>query len=79
MQESFLKSIINYVCENGDITSEKLMDEPFSMYLTEGVFADDMPQIAQYVTLLHHAIANDTSYQKMIGDIDRDYDMAAEP
>jgi type I restriction enzyme R subunit len=77
MQESFLKSIINYVCENGDITSEKLMDEPFSMYLTEGVFADDMPQIAQYVTLLHHAIANDTSYQKMIGDIDRDYDMAA--
>ena len=56
LQESFLKTIIGYVCENGDITRENLQDEPFSTYLNEGVFGDHIDKLARYVDELHHAI-----------------------
>jgi type I restriction enzyme R subunit len=61
LQESFLKTIIKYVCENGDITRENLQDEPFITYLTNGVFDDKIDKLADYVDCLHGVISGSSN------------------
>jgi type I restriction enzyme R subunit len=56
LQESFLKSTLKYVCENGDMTKENLLNEPFSTYFTEGVFEENMQEVGEYVDELHKVI-----------------------
>ncbi len=55
-QEEFLKSIISYVCENGDITKEIVVNEdPFASGL-EDFGAEYMMPLAKYVDSIHNAV-----------------------
>ena len=54
-QEEFLSSIITYVCENGDITKEIVVNEaPFDERLT--VFTAFMVPLAKYIDNIHNVI-----------------------
>ena len=54
-QEEFLSSVINYVCEDGDITKEIVVNEaPFDEQLY--VFKAYMIQLAKYVDTMHNII-----------------------
>lgn len=54
-QEEFLGSVISYVCENGDITKEIVVNEaPFDERLH--VFSSYMVQLAKYVDNIHTVI-----------------------
>lgn len=56
-QQEYLKTIINYVNENGDITADVLVNEsPFDSYDWQEVFGDHVGFIPQYVTAIHRAI-----------------------
>jgi len=56
-QEEYLKSIINYVCENGDISRDSLVNEdPFSEYDWFGTFGDNAGAVVKYVTTLHDVV-----------------------
>lgn len=61
-QEEFLSSIISYVCANGDITKETVVNEsPFDEKLE--VFKEYMAPLAKYIDNLHlvaHPIDNPT-------------------
>lgn len=55
-QEEFLKSIISYVCENGDITKEIVVNEdPFASSL-EDFGTEYMMPLAKYVDTIHNAV-----------------------
>lgn len=55
-QEEFLKSILTYVCENGDITKDIVVNEdPFASAL-EGFGGEYMMPLAKYVDLIHNAV-----------------------
>ena len=55
-QEEFLKSILTYVCENGDITKEIVVNEdPFASSL-ESFGIEYMPSLAKYVESIHNAV-----------------------
>ena len=57
LQEEYLKTIITYVCQNGDITKETLINEsPFDDYNLFEVFGENIASIAQYVDALHNSI-----------------------
>ena len=58
MQEEYLKTIITYVCENGDITKETLLDadSPFSEFNWIAVFQTSAMYIGKYVENLHSVI-----------------------
>ena len=58
MQEEYLKSIITYVCENGDITKQTLYDadSPFSEFDWLLVFGPSAMYIGDYVDNLHSVI-----------------------
>lgn len=57
-QEDFLNTIISYVCENGDITKEVVVNEaPFDERLT--VFIPYMLPLAKYVDNLHEVVMPD--------------------
>jgi type I restriction enzyme R subunit len=56
-QEDFLMTIISYVCENGDITSNDLINvEPFSGYDWFGVFGPQAQNVGRFVGYLHNVI-----------------------
>ena len=57
MQEEYLKTIITYVCENGDITKETLYETtPFSEYNWFAVFGPYAMHIADFVDNIHSVI-----------------------
>lgn len=54
-QEEFISDIISYVCENGDITKEIVVnDAPFDEHLQ--VFMPYMQPLAQYIDSLHNVV-----------------------
>ena len=54
-QEEFLMPIISYVCENGDITKEIVVNEdPFSDRLS--IFNNHIPSLAKYIDDIHNVI-----------------------
>ena len=54
-QEEFLMTIISYVCENGDITKDIVVNEaPFDEKLS--VFSTYMLPLAKYIDTLHNVI-----------------------
>lgn len=56
-QQEYLKTIINYVCENGDITTDVLINEsPFDSFDWQTVFDDNVAFIPQYVNVIHNVI-----------------------
>lgn len=56
-QEEYLKSIIDYVCANGDMEKSALINEsPFDAVNILDLFPGKVPQVASFVALLHSAI-----------------------
>ncbi|MBQ3734889.1 MAG: DEAD/DEAH box helicase family protein [Bacteroidales bacterium] len=56
-QEEYLKTIINYVCENGDIEVSTLInDSAFNDYDVVEVWGQDLQSVGQYIEKLHRAI-----------------------
>ena len=59
-QEEFLMTIISYVCENGDITKDIVVNEaPFDEMLS--VFSSYMLPLAKYIDNIHNVIHPDGS------------------
>ena len=57
LQMDYLKDIISYVCENGDIEPQTLMSvSPFSDINIIELFDDKAIHVGKYVNLLHHVI-----------------------
>ena len=55
-QEEYLATIISYVCENGDITVETVVnDDPFADYL-HTIFGEYTVPLAQYINNIHGVI-----------------------
>ncbi len=55
-QEEYLNSILDYVCQNGDLEKRMLMQSPFDEYEVLEIFPGKFPKVAEFVTLLHDAI-----------------------
>lgn len=56
-QQEYLKTIINYVNENGDINTDVLINEsPFDSFDWQSVFGDFVAYIPQYVNVIHNVI-----------------------
>ena len=57
MQEEYLKTIITYVCENGDITAGTLVNvSPFSEFDWYAIFGQHLLSVRDYVNNLHSII-----------------------
>lgn len=57
MQEEYLKTIITYVCSNGDITPATLLTKaPFDAYQWQAVFGPNLICVKQFVDKLHNCI-----------------------
>ena len=57
LQEEYIKSIISYVCDNGDITTSTLMEEePFAQYEWIDTFGQNFVAVRNYVNELHNVI-----------------------
>ena len=57
MQEEYLKTIITYVCENGDITAGTLVNvSPFSEFDWYAIFGQNLVSVRDYVNNLHNII-----------------------
>ena len=55
-QEEFLMTVISYVCENGDITKDIIVnDSPFDEQLT--VFTDYMIPLSKYIDDIHKVVS----------------------
>lgn len=56
-QEEYLRTIINYVCQNGDITPATIVNSsPFNELDWQQTFGDDLMRVGQFVNTLHQAI-----------------------
>lgn len=56
-QEEYLKTIINYVCENGDIEVNTLVnDSPFNDYDSVEVWGQNLQLVGKYIECLHRAV-----------------------
>lgn len=56
-QEEYLESILNYVCQNGDIQVDVLLTEsPFDDADDDAIFPGKFHKVGEFVTLLHNAI-----------------------
>jgi type I restriction enzyme R subunit len=56
-QQEFVKSIINYVQQNGDITKQDLVEKsPFSDYDVVGLFNDKIDILLKVINNLHESI-----------------------
>jgi type I restriction enzyme R subunit len=56
-QEEFLMTIVSYVCENGDITSQDLINvEPFSEVDWVGVFGAHTQGVGKFVGYIHNIV-----------------------
>ena len=54
-QEDFLKTIVSYVCANGDITKEIVLnDSPFDERLS--IFSPYMIPLGKYIENIHNVI-----------------------
>ena len=57
MQQEYIKTIIDYVRENGDITNQDLLEKsPFDDYDLIGMFGEDISTIVSIVNILHDSI-----------------------
>jgi len=57
MQEEYIKTIISYVCENGDITPQNLVeDAPFCDYDWIETFGQNLVSVRKYVDEIHEAV-----------------------
>ncbi|MCF0184591.1 MAG: DEAD/DEAH box helicase family protein, partial [Bacteroidaceae bacterium] len=58
MQEEYLRTIIRYVCQNGDIRREILANQkPFSNFSVVQLFGERTTLLVKYVDMFHDAIA----------------------
>jgi len=58
MQEEFLRTIIRYVCQNGDIRTDILLNKsPFKNINIMGLFGDKLSYLGKYVEMFHNSIA----------------------
>lgn len=55
MQEEYLRTLIRYVCENGDIETVVLQQPPFNKFTT--IFKDSPKSLIDYVKLMSEVIA----------------------
>jgi type I restriction enzyme R subunit len=56
-QQEFVKSIISYVQQNGDITKQDLVDKsPFSDFDVVGLFDDKIDVLVSVIDNLHESI-----------------------
>ena len=55
MQEEYLRTLIRYVCENGDIATVVLQQPPFNRFTT--IFRDSPKSLIDYVKLISQVIA----------------------
>lgn len=56
-QQEFVKAIINYVRENGDISKEDLIEkEPFDNYDIISLFGENIAAVLQIINVLHNSI-----------------------
>ena len=55
MQEEYLRTLINYVCENGDIATVVLQQPPFNKFTT--IFKNSPKSLIEYVKLISEVIA----------------------
>lgn len=56
-QQEFIKTIINYVRENGDIEVADIVNtEPFNNYDINEMFGENVPIIVKVVTILHSSV-----------------------
>lgn len=55
MQEEYLRTLIRYVCENGDIATIVLQQPPFDKFTT--IFRDSPKSLIDYVKLISRVIA----------------------
>lgn len=56
-QEEYLSTIISYVCENGDITGNTMVNErPFVDFQWQQVFGNDLMNVSRFVNNLHDII-----------------------
>ena len=56
-QQEYIKTIINYVRENGDmVVADLVNNEPFSNYDLHGLFGTNLPKVVSIVSLLHDAV-----------------------
>ena len=57
-QQEFVKKIIDYVQENGDIERGDLVNtEPFDSYNINGIFGESLPIVLAMIDLLHNSVA----------------------
>ncbi|MCQ2256707.1 MAG: DEAD/DEAH box helicase family protein [Bacteroidaceae bacterium] len=57
MQEEYIKTIISYVCENGDITTQNLIeDAPFCDYDWVETFGEKLISVRNYVNEIHEVV-----------------------
>jgi len=58
MQEEYLRTIIRYVCQNGDIRRDILVNQqPFNSINVANLFGDKATKLVDYVEMIHNAIA----------------------
>ena len=65
LQEEYIKSIITYVCDNGDITPNTLLEEePFAQYEWIDTFGKNFIAVRNYVNEIHDIVrvANGESF-----------------
>ena len=55
-QEEYLNDILNYVCQNGDITRETMAQQPFCEFPWMDVFHERLTALVQYVDTIHRRI-----------------------
>ncbi len=57
MQEEYIKTIISYVCENGDITPQNLIDDaPFCDYDWVETFGEKLISVRSFVNEIHEVV-----------------------
>jgi type I restriction enzyme, R subunit len=58
MQEEYLRTIIRYVCQNGDIRKDILVNQqPFNESDVASLFGDKATKLVDYVEMIHNSIA----------------------
>ena len=55
MQEEYLRMLIHYVCENGDIETSVLQESQFNKFVS--IFKDRSKSIVDYVKLISDVLA----------------------
>ncbi|MBQ0019150.1 MAG: DEAD/DEAH box helicase family protein [Bacteroidales bacterium] len=75
-QELYLKGILDYVCQNGDIEPAAFQTAPLNTYQWMRVFGTNMIQVKKVVDDLHNVVIPLRKYPEM--DEDSGYLMAAE-